>query len=310
MPAPSRSASRRILLTGASGYVGGRVLPALVADGHHVRCIARRPEALEGRVPAGAEVVRGDILKPETLAPAFEGIEAAYYLVHSMASSDDFVARDRQAADNFGAAARAAGVERLIYLGGLGREGPDLSPHLRSRHEVGERLRESRVATIEFRASIIIGAGSFSFEMIRALVNRLPVMVTPSWVRKKAQPISIDDVVTYLVAAVTHPLSASVVYEIGGPDQVAYEDLMREYARQRGLRRVMIPVPVLTPRVSSLWLQLIAPEKAKVGRTLIDSIRHSTLVQNDAARRAFPIRPVGVREAIARALRSGRSHAA
>jgi uncharacterized protein YbjT (DUF2867 family)/uncharacterized protein YndB with AHSA1/START domain len=235
---------------------------------------------------------------------ALAGVDAAFYLVHSMGATGNFEEQDRQAAENFGAAARAAGVKRIIYLGGLAEDGQELSAHLRSRHEVGECLRKSGVPVIEFRASIIIGSGSLSFEMIRALVERLPVMVTPRWVRVTAQPIAIGDVLAYLRAALSLKIDGSVIAEIGGPDQVSYGELMREYARQRGLRRCMIPVPLLTPRLSSLWLGLVTPLYARIGRKLVDSLRHPTVVRDDSAQRLFPIRPLGVGEAIACALRN------
>ena len=298
------SDSKLILLTGATGYVGGRLLPLLVADGWRVRCLARQPDHLSPRVPAGVEVVQGDLLDEASLSAAMQGVEAAYYLVHSMGATGDFEEQDRIAAENFAAAAHGAGVQRIIYLGGLGENEPDLSAHLRSRHEVGERLRAHAVPVIEFRASIIIGSGSLSFEMIRALVERLPVMVMPRWVRVTAQPIAIGDVLAYLRAALSLKLAGSVMVEIGGPDQVSYGELMREYARQRGLRRWMIPVPLLTPRLSSLWLGLVTPLYARVGRKLVDSLRHPTVVRDDSVQRLFPIRPIGVGEAIARALRN------
>ena len=293
-----------ILLTGATGYIGGRLLPLLVADGWRVRCLARQPEHLSARVPEGVEVVQGDVLDATSLSAAMQGVAAAFYMVHSLGATGDFEKQDRLAAENFAAAARIAGVQRIIYLGGLGEDEQDLSAHLRSRHEVGERLRAHDVPVIEFRASIIIGSGSLSFEMIRALVERLPVMVTPRWVRVVAQPIAIGDVLAYLRAALALKLDGSVVVEIGGPDQVSYGELMREYARQRGLRRWMIPVPLLTPRLSSLWLGLVTPLYARVGRKLVDSLRHPTVVRDDSAQRLFPIRPIGVREAIALALRN------
>jgi uncharacterized protein YbjT (DUF2867 family) len=221
-----------------------------------------------------------------------------------MGAAHGFEETDRQAAEKFGRAARTQGVQRIIYLGGLGDAVDRLSPHLRSRQEVGEILRQSGVPVVEFRASIVIGSGSLSFEMIRALVERLPVMITPRWVTVRAQPIAIRDVLQYLRAGLDVPISESHIYEIGGPDRVSYGDLMREYARQRGLRRLTIAVPVLTPRLSSLWLGLVTPLYARVGRKLIDSIRHTTVVQDDTALRAFAIRPVGVREAIADALRN------
>jgi uncharacterized protein YbjT (DUF2867 family) len=275
-----------------------------VADGWRVRCLARQLEPLTARVPEGVEVVQGDIFDVASLAPAMQGVKAAFYLVHSMGATGDFEEKDRQAAEKFASAARAAGVQRIIYLGGLGEDEPDLSAHLRSRHEVGERLRAHGVPVIEFRASIIIGSGSLSYEMIRALVERLPLMVTPRWVRVTAQPIAIGDVLSYLLAALSPELEGSVIVEIGGPDQVSYGELMNEYARQRGLRRWMIPVPLLTPRLSSLWLGLVTPLYARVGRKLVDSLRHPTVVRDDSAQRLFTIQPVGVREAIARALRN------
>jgi uncharacterized protein YbjT (DUF2867 family)/tryptophan-rich sensory protein len=294
----------KVLLTGASGYVGGRLLRFLSERAIPVRCLTRRPEFLSARVADTVEVVQGDVLDRESLSAALTGIETAYYFVHSMGSADDFEEADRRAARNFAEAAREAGVERIIYLGGLGDEEDQLSPHLRSRHEVGRLLRSTGVQVIEFRASIVLGSGSLSFEMIRALVEKLPVMITPRWVAVPAQPIAIEDLLKYLVAALHLTGSDSRIYEIGGTDQVSYGELMREYAGQRGLRRLLIRVPVLTPRLSSLWLGLVTPLYARIGRKLIDSIRHPTLVRNPSALADFDIRPVGYREAIATALRN------
>jgi uncharacterized protein YbjT (DUF2867 family) len=230
------------------------------------------------------------------------GVDSAYYLVHSMGSRGQFEEEDRRAAENFATAAREAGVRRVIYLGGLGR-GPGLSPHLRSRHEVGRILRGSGVPTLELRASIVIGSGSLSFEMVRALVQKLPVMVTPRWVSQPTQPLAVEDLVEYLVEALDVALAESAVVEIGGAERLSYMDVMREYARQRGLRRIMIPVPVLSPRLSSLWLGLVTPVYARVGRELIESTRNATVVDDDSARRLFPdVRPRGLRQAIERAL--------
>ena len=296
---------RLVLLNGATGYVGGRLLKKLEALGVATRCLARRPENLRGRIGPSVEVVAGDVMEDShSLAAAFAGVHTAYYLIHSMGSAGCFEEQDRLGAQNFGQAARAAGVQRIVYLGGLGDEQQSLSPHLRSRHEVGDILRASGVPVIEFRASIVLGSGSLSFELIRSLVERLPVMITPRWVRVPAQPIAINDVLSYLIAALDLPHSGSRTYEIGGADQVGYADLMKEYARQRGLKRWLIPVPVLTPRLSSLWLGLVTPVFARIGRKLIESIRHSTVVRDPAALADFPIRPVGVRQAIADALRN------
>ena len=291
-----------VLLTGASGYVGGRLLPRLRERGYPVRCLARHPEAVRERAGPGVEVAVGDVLDRASLDAALAGVEVAYYLVHSMGSTGPFEEADRQAAANFGAAAREAGVRRIVYLGGLGRDDSALSPHLASRHEVGRILRDSGVPVLEFRASVVIGSGSLSFEMIRSLVEGLPVMITPRWVHVLAQPIATDDLMEYLLAALELPARASRVYEIGGADQVTYAGIMREYARQRGLRRRMLPVPVLTPYLSSLWLGLVTPLYARVGRKLIQSIIHPTVVRDDRARRDFAVRPVGVAEAVRRAL--------
>jgi uncharacterized protein YbjT (DUF2867 family) len=255
-------------------------------------------------VPAAVEVVQGDLLNADSLSAAMHGVEAAFYLVHSMGTTGDFESQDRLAADNFAVAARAADVQRIIYLGGLGEDQPELSAHLRSRHEVGKRLRAHDVPVIEFRASIIIGSGSLSFEMIRALVERLPVLLTPRWVNVAAQPIAIGDVLAYLREALNLKTAGHLIFEIGGPDRVSYGDLMREYARQRRLRRLMIPVPFLTPRLSSLWLGLVTPLFARVGRKLIDSIRHPTVVRDRAAFTTFSIRPITTSEAISGALRN------
>ena len=291
-----------ILLTGATGYIGGRLLKALEDSGKRVRCMARQPAFLLSRAAAGTEVIKGDCLRPESVGPALSGVHTAYYLVHSMGSPGRFEEQDRTAARNFAQAAAHAGIQRIIYLGGLGEGSRELSPHLRSRQEVGDILRSSGIPVVEFRASIVIGSGSLSFEMIRALVQRLPVMICPRWVAVKAQPIAVEDVVRYLVYALALPEGQGGVFEIGGADQVSYGDIMQEYARQCGLRRWMISVPVLTPRLSSLWLGLVTPVYARIGRKLIDSLRNPTLVRNPQALDIFPVRPRGIREAIARAL--------
>jgi uncharacterized protein YbjT (DUF2867 family) len=302
-PADDRSrATAQVLLTGATGYVGGRLMDHLAGLGVPLRCMARRPAGLQARAGPAVEVVHGDVADPPSLGPALAGIDVAYYLIHSMSGAADYRRADLEGAEAFGAAARAAGVRRVVYLGGLGG-GPDLSPHLASRQEVGRALAASGVPTVELRAGIVIGSGSTSFEMVRALVDRLPVMVTPRWVGTLTQPIAIEDVVACLAAARTAGIDGSRVIEIGGPDRVSYRELMREYARQRGLRRLMVPVPVLTPHLSSLWLGLVTPVYARVGRELVEGLRNETIVRDATAQhRLLGVRPRGVREAIARAL--------
>jgi len=291
-----------VCLTGGTGYIGGRLLPLLEDRGLRVRCLTRRPESLQGQVADTTEVVQADVLDPESLSSVLKDVDTAYYLVHSMGAHGDFEEDDRKGAANFAAAAKQSGVRRIVYLGGLGDSTQKLSPHLRSRHEVGEVLRSSESQVIEFRASIIIGSGSLSFELIRSLVERLPMMICPRWVATPAQPIAVEDILDYLLAALDLEAGESQVFEIGGPDQVSYGDIMGEYARQRGLRRMMISVPVLTPHLSSLWLGLVTPVYARVGRKLIEGVRNPTLVRDTAALDVFDIQPRGLREAIQRAL--------
>jgi len=292
----------QILLTGATGYVGGVLLPELERQGHSVRCLVRRPAKIAGKTGPGTEVIVGDASDPADLARSCAGIDVAYWLVHSMESGVDFERSDRLAAERFAEAAKSAGVRRIVYLGGLGADDDTLSAHLRSRHEVGAILRASGLDVVEFRASIVIGAGSFSFDLVRTLVERLPVMICPAWLATPTQPIAIADVVDYLAAAADLPPGRSRIFEIGGPDKVSYGAIMREYARQRGLHRLMIPVPVLTPRLSSLWLKLVTPQYSKVGRKLIDGLKNPTVVTSDAALREFPFRPRGLREAVREAM--------
>ncbi|MFN7811166.1 MAG: SDR family oxidoreductase [Planctomycetia bacterium] len=294
----------RVLLTGATGYVGGCLLADLERRGIAVRCLARRPGKLAGRTGPLTEVMAGDATDPADLARACAGVDVAYWLVHSMESGVDFERADRLAAERFAAAARDAGVRRIVYLGGLGADDDRLSAHLRSRHEVGAILRAAGLDVVEFRASIIVGAGSFSFDLVRTLVERLPVMICPAWLATPTQPIAIGDVVAYLAAALDLPPGGARIFEIGGPDKVSYGAIMREYARQRGLVRLMIPVPVLTPRLSSLWLKLVTPRYSKVGRKLIDGLKNPTVVTNDSALREFAIRPRNLATAVRDAMQS------
>ncbi|MCG3178933.1 MAG: hypothetical protein BIFFINMI_01263 [Phycisphaerae bacterium] len=291
-----------ILLTGATGYVGGRLLRALEADGRRVRCMVRGAGRLAGRASPQTGVVEGEVLRPESLAAALAGVHTAYYLIHSLGSEQQLARNDRAAALNFASAACDAGVRRIVYLSGLGDPDQKLSPHLHSRQEVGRALRLSGVEVIEFRASILIGSGSLSFEMVRYMVERVPVMFAPRWVSIPAQPISITDLIRYLVAALDLPPGESRIFEIGGRDRIAYAGILREYARQRGLRRAIVPLPVNTPELSTLWLSLVTPLHLRAGRKLIDLVRHPALVRDDAALKVFDIRPQGIREAIAEAL--------
>ncbi len=273
-----------ILLTGATGYIGGRLLSRLESEGFPIRCLARKPEHLRHRENQQIEITQGNVLESDSLERAMRNVDAAFYLVHSMASPGKFEEEDRLAARLFGQAAKSAGVKRIIYLGGLGHTDSILSPHLKSRQEVGDILRESGVEVIEFRAAVVIGSGSLSFEMIRALVERLPIMITPRWVFVPTQPIAINDLLHYLTSALTISVEGNPIFEIGGGgDVVSYGELMNEYAKLRGLKRLMIPVPVLTPYLSSLWLGLVTPVYAHVGRKLIDSIRNPTIVQDRSA---------------------------
>lgn len=303
-----------VLLTGGTGYIGGRLIRTLEATGRPLRIMARDPERLRPsnpphsfvpRVAPSTEVVQGDVLDRSSLTTALDGVDIAYYLVHSLGMvKGDFYRQEMRSAQNFAVAARSACVRRVIYLGGLGRAEDRLSSHLASRQDVGRLLCESGLETAEFRASVILGSGSTSFEMIRALVDRLPVLLTPRWVNTLAQPIAIEDVVAYLVAALDVPLHRRcTVYEIGGADQISYGGIMQAYARSQGLRRLIIKLPWLTPRLSSAWLALVTPLYYHVGRHLLEGVRNETVVQNDDAARDFPhIKPMGLNAAIARAL--------
>jgi uncharacterized protein YbjT (DUF2867 family) len=290
-----------VLLTGATGYIGGRLLRALERESTAVRCLCRNPEVLRGRIAPGTEVVPGDLLLPASLGPAFCGVETAFYLVHAMQSGREFERLEIESARNFARAARESGVRRIVFLGGLAH-GDELSAHMRSRVETGDILRASGIPVIEFRASIVIGSGGASFELIRALVERLPVMVTPRWVHTAAQPIGIEDVVAYLVEAIGVEARDGLIVEIGGADVTSYLGMMREYARQRKLRRWFFAVPFLSPGLSSRWLTLVTPVYASIGRFLIESVRTPSVVRHPEAARIFKVRPAGHARAVERAL--------
>jgi uncharacterized protein YbjT (DUF2867 family) len=314
MPTPeladsSTAPTRLVLLTGCSGYVGGRLAPILESRPLKLRCLARKPDALAGILKSSTEVVQGDVLDRPSLDRALEGVHTAYYLVHLMSGSKDFEKEDRQAAVNFAEAASKAGVRRIIYLGGLGDdEAAGLSPHLRSRHEVGQIFRDSGVETIEFRASLVIGAGSLSFDLVKTLTDRLPVMLCPLWLKTPTQPIAVDDVLKYLTAALDLPAGESRIFEIGCEDITTYGGIIKEYARQKGLRRWLIYVPVLTPYLSSLWLTLVKPASFEVGRHLIEGLKNPTVVRDAKALSVFPFRPMSLKEAVARTIAASESN--
>lgn len=292
-----------VLLTGATGYVGGRLIGWLEQQPVVLRCLARSPDKLRSLVKPITQVVQGDVLDARSLDAALRGVDTAYYLVHLMSDSQDFEKDDKQAATNFANAAKKAGVRRIIYLGGLGDEAdPKLSPHLRSRHDVGKILKGSGVETIEFRAGMVVGAGSLSYRLLKSLTDRLPVMICPRWLTTATQPIAVDDVLAYLLAARELPPGESRIFEIGGTEVVTYANLIREYAHQKGLRRTLIFVPILTPYLSGLWLALVTPATYEVGRHLIEGLKNPTIVRDNQALHVFSVRPMGVKEAIRRAI--------
>lgn len=294
-----------VLVTGCSGYVGSQLVPALVESGHYVVCMTRDPRKVTSRFPRRVNVVQADALDPASLPPALRGIDVAYYLIHSLGAGErEFRSADQAAARNFAKAARASGVKRVIYLGGLGNSNQQLSAHLQSRQETSECLRHFGPPLTDFRSAVVIGAGSISFEMIRYLTERVPIMICPRWVTTRIQPIGIDDVVSYLVAALDEPLSEGKTIDIGSPPIETYRTMMLKYAAQRGLRRPLLQVPVLTPRLSSYWVDLVTPVPASISRPLIEGLRSEVVCSNDLAQQFFPqIKPLTYDEALARALR-------
>jgi len=294
----------KILVTGATGYIGGRLIPPLLESGYRLRLLVRDPQRLQDRPwQDRVDIVRGDVLEPHTLPPAMKGIDAAYYLIHSMSSSGDFHQRDLRAAANFSRAAQQAGVQRVIYLGGLGDPESDLSDHLASRQETGRELASHGVSVTEFRAAIIVGSGSISFEMIRYLTERLPVMICPRWVYTRVQPIAVDDVIEYLSSALEIPESAGRVIEIGGQDVLTYAEMMQTYAEIRDLKRLLVPVPVLSPGLSSHWVHWMTPVSASITRPLIEGLKNEVIVRDDLAEELFPaVQPISYRSAVEKAL--------
>jgi uncharacterized protein YbjT (DUF2867 family) len=300
----------RCLVTGATGYVGGRLVPELLDRGHGVRALARNPDKLAD-IPwrDRVEVARGDLADPGSLTEAFDGMDVVYYLVHSMGTSADFVAAEAESARNVVAAAQRAGVKRLVYLGGLHPSGADLSPHLRSRVAVGEILLDSGIETVVLQAGIVIGSGSASFEMMRHLTNRLPAMTTPKWVHNRIQPIAIDDVLHYLTEAAMADIPTSRTWDIGGPDALEYGDAMQVYAQEAGLRRrLIIAIPFLTPTIASLWVGLVTPMPTGLARPLIESLEVDAVMdEHDIDSVIGPPAGglTGYRDAVATALKNG-----
>ncbi len=282
------SAHPRVLVLGASGYVGTNLVPFLAARGAWVRAAARRRDALEGYAWPGVEVVAADALDPASLDRALAGIEVAYYLVHSMAAGPDFPRIDREAAANFRDAAARAGVKRIVYLGGL-QPALAASAHLASRGETGAILRSGPVPVTEVRAGVIIGPGSAAFEVIRDLVFHLPAMVTPRWVRSRSQPIALDDVLEYLARLPLLPQASGKIYDVGGPEVLTYEELMRGFGALVGRRPLIVPVPVLTPRLSSYWLNFVTAVPTNVARALIEGLEHDVIADDAAIRALIPL---------------------
>ena len=290
-----------ILLTGATGYVGGRLLRALEHGGRNVRCLVLPSQALRSDVAPTTEVVQGDVLDQGSLRAAMQGVETAYYLIYRAATNGPFEDDVRRAAVNFATAARQAGVRRIVYLGGLS-SGGKYSGTLCASREIGGILRESGAVVVEFRTSVIVGSGSLAFEMVRAIVEGRSVLSPPRWTRTPTRPIAIEDVIAYLMAALDADLRQPGIFEIGGADLASFFDLLKEYARQRGLKKLMIPLPVLAPRLSILWMSLVTPVYARIGQELVARLCDKIPLDDSRALAVFPVRPRGIREAIARAL--------
>jgi len=290
-----------VLVMGASGYIGSYLVPLLAERGHRVRAAARNLDALTARGWTNVDCVAADVLQPETLDAALAGVEVAYYLVHSMGSGKSFPQLDRAAARNFRRTAERVGVKRIVYLGGLLPPG-ERSIHLDSRAETGEILRDGSIPVTELRAGIIVGAGSAAFEVIRDLVLHLPVMTTPRWVRSRAQPIALIDLLEYLVRVPNVPETSGAVYDVGGPDTLSYAEMMQVFARAVDRHVRVIPLPVLTPRLSSYWLDLVTAVPANIARPLIDGLRHDLIADDEAIRTLIPLRLHSYEEAIREAL--------
>ncbi|MFP4529769.1 MAG: NAD(P)H-binding protein [Halodesulfurarchaeum sp.] len=291
-----------VLVTGATGFIGSNLVPALLEGGHDVSALTRDRERGRAQLDSRVDVREGDVLAPETLDGVFQEVEVVYYLIHSLGIGDEFEKRDKRAAENFAEAASAAGVDRVIYLGGLGETGEDLSPHLRSRQEVEAILRTGSYDLTGFRAAIVVGAGSASFEMVRQMVSRLPVMITPKWVRTPSQPIAISDVVEYLVGALDVPETRDKTLEIGGPEVLSYQEMMERTAAAMGRRLHIVPVPVLTPKLSVYWIDLVTDTPKHISHPLIEGLRNPVVVHDDRAQELLPIERTPFDEAVRRAI--------
>jgi len=298
-------AAQKILVTGATGYVGGRLVPCLLEAGYEVRCFARNPKRLQGRAWSDAvEIVQGDALDYDSVLRAMDGIDVAYYLIHSLAAGKgDFEDLDRRAANNFGQACQEQGVARIIYLGGMKPSGEHVSEHLRSRLETGDMLREWNVPVTEFRAAVVVGSGSLSFELIRYLTERVPLMLCPRWVQTPTQPIAVRNVLQYLVRAISVPESTGETIQIGGTDVLSYAEMFKIYAKVRGLRRPVINLPFLTPTLSAGWVGLITPVNTDIARILIEGLDNKVVVTDDKADRLFDVRKISYEAAVRLALR-------
>lgn len=292
----------RVLVTGATGFVGSALVPELVSAGHEVVAMTR--DATTYEPPAGVSVVEGDLLEADTLASVFDGVDVVYYLVHSLQAGAAFAERDRKAARNFTRAANTAGVDRVIYLGGLGETGGELSEHLRSRREVESVLADGDFALTTLRAAIIIGEGSASFRMVKQLAGRLPIMVTPKWVRTECQPIAIRDVVAYLVGVLDEPKTAGKTYEIGGPDVLTYQEMLSRTAAHLGNHPIIIPVPVLSPQLSVYWVDLVTDVPKSVAHPLVFGLKNPVVVTDDRIRDIVPVELTSIDDAIEDALGS------
>jgi uncharacterized protein YbjT (DUF2867 family) len=290
--------SSPVLVAGASGFVGRRLCPALVEAGHDVRAMTRHPDGYQG----AGEPVRADVHDADSLGPALAGCRAAYYLVHSLASKD-FERLDAEAARAFGQAAADAGVQQIVYLGGLGNDQDTLSRHLSSRREVEGLLGSGGVPVTVLRAGILIGSGGISWEITRQLVDHLPAMLTPRWVSTRTQPIAVDDVVRYLVGVLDEPQALGAVFEVGGPEVLRYSDMLRRVASIKNRRLLIVPVPLLSPGLSGRWLGLVTDVDSRAGRSLVDSMTNEVVVRDDSIRSVVPFEPLGYDEAVRRALR-------